>query len=876
MHQTLVQLCIFSLLACFQAANISVRIIRVTLNTSSTAETGRPEGQVDFDLSKPKNPSVQCPTHKSCFKRCTLNRQFHNLTDKDECFCDPLCDSVFHDCCEDYDRQCNASFMRENVPRNSLDRLWTCTNIGEGHPIWMIAKCNPSWDDKETANKCSIPNERLISTQIPVVDKDNVTFRNRYCAICNNIHEYKPWNFTIKCNAQPPSHYNEDESWLFTDYFCPREYLDRKRSVRGIRYCFDVIKTCKNDSNEKYKKNCEEGPTGLVVDLKTLKNYKNLDCYLCNSEQRFFSACGPRLSKFKWQENILPKPYSAIFTSSTNDALVSYSRCPTGQIYNARLRGCSELFQGKVKEPTHTQLLKRYAFMLHYQATREHLCSSERGNERRFRDVFEKLLKISLVELDLEVFDLNTHKQNDSRFAVTFQILGLKEYNGDYTKIENLIFHAISNKDARAGYCQYFLTEKVARKMHCDENTTFVTSNMSTLFSNGTLQVSRDHDHSYYNKGEFLRYNKTHTAVCKEFKPANCSYFHALQNATDFVLFPNRSIYSHTIKLLFDYGKYSIIDSNIWLCLSNDEVLEANRKLVGPSSSIHKTILSYMTLISLTLSILSLCAVITFYSMNRSLRNLPGKNLMLLCGTLAASNVLWLVKGTISPSSELCTGATIAIHFAFLSSFCTSGSIAIHSFLTFRRLANGKLYDTNSTRKFLMYCMYSIGLPTFWVSLCWTLQSYQVILLRNETPKECWFENFDGLKIAFLYPVAVQLFVNTCLLIATLKYIQKCSKASRQLQKKSGGLNKSHVWIYFRMSTLMGLSWLFGSFVIAFPKIVAFEYLFVFGNGLQGVYIAFAFLFTKNAKKIVAARFNKSTTRSASQSLHAGSQKPKE
>ena len=286
------------------------------------------------------------------------------------------------------------------------------------------------------------------------------------------------------------------------------------------------------------------------------------------------------------------------------------------------------------------------------------------------------------------------------------------------------------------------------------------------------------------------------------------------------------------------------------------------------------TILSYMTLVSLLVSILSLIAVIIVYSLNRSLRNLPGKNLMLLCLTLASAQTLWLVQGNFASFTVLCTTVAIGSHFAFLSSFCTSGSIAIHSFMTFRRLAKGKLYNANNKRAFLWYSAYSLGLPALWVMVCWLLDGLEVISLRNEGKDSCWLDG-TGLKLAFLYPAAVQLFFNITTLLVTLREIHKCSETTQQLQDKNGGaMNKQRVGIYLRMSALMGFSWLFGIFLAVFPGLVVFEYFFVLGNGLQGTYIALAFLFTKNVKKIMDQRLSKST-KSCSQSHVASSSKAK-
>ena len=868
-------ICFCYFLVWFQAFTSSEQTSNVTGNRTTNPRALKPDPTVKgerppSESTNSKFPfSIECPAKKSCKGRCTLNREFHKpKEDLENCFCDPWCDSVFHDCCSDYDEQCNASFMKENSPKNELDDLWTCTKINKYKlPIWTIGKCKPTWKNEKIAKKCTTPNDSEISTLIPVIDENNVTFQNRYCAICNEINIFEPWNFTVKCSAEPPSRYTEAESWQFTDYFCQKEFLKREFPTRGRRYCYNVIKTCKKKSTDRYKKNCAERPVGLVAKQNGYKNYKNSDCFSCNFGYKAISNCGPSLQGSAGKISN-PRPYSAIFSISTKNSFTSYSRCPTAQIYNARLGRCNELFEGNIMQKSQ-QLLQKFAVVLKYDANKSRMCTSARDMEMRFGYVFERLLKVSLIDLNLEFGDLGIHKQNDSSFIVTFQLLGLKQDIGnskgvplEYSKIEKLIFHASFTNGMGNGICRYFLTKRVAREMTCVQNVTFIAANISTEFPNGTLRVSLNQTtHTYYNKGEFLQYNETFLAICKDVKPSNCSYYDVVQNSSDFILFPNRSIYSHVANSVFNYGEYSIIETKIWLCLNNDHVWRANRIHV-PLTSIHTTILSYVTLVSLTISVLSLCTVMIVYSLNKSLRNLPGKNLMLLCGTLALAQTLWLIERNMSTLSALCTTATIASHFAFLSSFCTSGSIALHSYLTFRRVANGKLYDASNTREFLWYCAYGTGLPALWVSICWTLDTYQVISLRNETSDTCWLGNSEGLRIAFLYPAALQLFVNITLLMETLRHIQKCSKASQQLQKKNGATKQRHVGIYLRMSTLMGLSWLFGAFVAIFPRVVAFEYLFAFGNGFQGLYIALAFLLTKNVKKIMTKRLTHSTGRS--------------
>ena len=140
-----------------------------------------------------------------------------------------------------------------------------------------------------------------------------------------------------------------------------------------LRYCYDVIHECKDPSTtgRKHERNCEECPTGLVTEWKScdwkveFKNCRNLDCFLCNNNPRVLSANGPCLERKKGSKIIVPRPHSAIFTSSTTNSFTSYTRCPTAQIYSSRLRKIEKLSNGQTKELAN-ELLQRLAVVLKY------------------------------------------------------------------------------------------------------------------------------------------------------------------------------------------------------------------------------------------------------------------------------------------------------------------------------------------------------------------------------------------------------------------------------------------------------------------------------------------------------------------------------
>ena len=96
-------------------------------------------------------PPRTCPKERSCHNRCSRTRQFQNETTKRSlgCFCDPECNTLFHDCCADYEKYC-----KEPEPELAL-KSWACGKIvGKKLGIWIIAKCVQNWPQDEVRLKC--------------------------------------------------------------------------------------------------------------------------------------------------------------------------------------------------------------------------------------------------------------------------------------------------------------------------------------------------------------------------------------------------------------------------------------------------------------------------------------------------------------------------------------------------------------------------------------------------------------------------------------------------------------------------------------------------------------------------------------------------
>lgn len=663
---------------------------------------------------------------------------------------------------------------------------------------------------------------------------------------------------------------------------CP-QISSNHSSLVGLRYCYKIQSSCNDLDNLTTVRNCRDGKTALV----SFKNetYKNFNCLKCNHQYSIglFPAkvsCGPHFgpgSRFD---------FSSMFRIPTSQH-TDTDRCSTGSFYDNIARICRKLLTISELSSDDPSFLTKYAVRLQYTRNHKYKCFAYEGNaydkNRAKGVILDRLLtglneafmwKIGsyLRKTNWTLSDIDFKVDNTSYTSVTFQIL---VHNSDIDEaklfspvkdLKLLQLNFLYNRYNSSSLCSYSLSGETSRRMEClDKNQSkMIEKDKISVFDNGTLfnRVTPEE----FNEGQYMLYkshNQTRLATCKKSLPTNCKYI--LESNSSWKLFSNQSIYSNVTNTWFEFGEYSIIDGVAWLCFSERINLKADQSK-SKSKTLHKIAKTYSSLICLTISIVSLTVLVFIYSITPSLRNLPGKNLMLLCCVLAMAQLLWLLQGQASKLHKMCIVFSHVMHFLFLASFSSATSIALLHFLTFRAIANGKLGKANVEKPFLRYCLFSLGFPLAWVS-AFTLLDYCGIFSLNYGSIEghCWFGNIRGMYVSFFAPVFTLLCLNFALLLATVNVIRKCSQANQKLAEGvKASVNKNHIWIYIRMATLMGFTWLLGVFQLSFPSVVVFDYLFVFVNGLQGFYIALAFLCTDNIKKVLSKRITSVTRKTKS------------
>ena len=208
------------------------------------------------------------------------------------CYYDDACFEVFYDCCTDYKKRCGKQTVRKSSTIGTEESEWACvtTTYVREHSrkhcgvqgVWMIQMCPLNWSSSETKD-CENPSSNFsfsIVKYLPVVGENNVTYRNKYCALCHGITRYTSWNIRISTYITLPAEYDLEAGIklmikqggkipkIEPDANQPRRYCIVKDSTNG----------CSNFSHPSHH-SCLNGPVEVVSDGK--RYFKNKACGLC-------------------------------------------------------------------------------------------------------------------------------------------------------------------------------------------------------------------------------------------------------------------------------------------------------------------------------------------------------------------------------------------------------------------------------------------------------------------------------------------------------------------------------------------------------------------------------------------------------------------
>ena len=213
------------------------------------------------------------------------------------CNCDDKC-ILYKDCCYDAKKGVNATRLHNHIYYNLLeceqtDFIDVFSTINKNY--YMVSRCPSEWvanqEDRVRADEVS--NSCSRSALLPLTDSlTNFTFRNIYCAQCNNVsmNDLTPWQPHYSCNVNTtldarklPLRTLEGVSRLcMLQKFIPSP---------TARTCLPRVSTCPNWTNVSTAMKCRSEGYEPYREFGEKRLFRNKFCADCNGVTNSMRSC---------------------------------------------------------------------------------------------------------------------------------------------------------------------------------------------------------------------------------------------------------------------------------------------------------------------------------------------------------------------------------------------------------------------------------------------------------------------------------------------------------------------------------------------------------------------------------------------------------
>ncbi|EDO38383.1 predicted protein [Nematostella vectensis] len=205
------------------------------------------------------------------------------------CFCDDICMEL-GDCCYDYVKRCLPGSQWQ-LPFHTRPSPKTCARTSEKRAFAMVSGCRQNPPGDKTAEKCyQDEHDTTLLSGAPVFDHaQNISYKNIYCAKCNNASQLSYWLMNITCE-------NDDMESLWNDpgrllkhvrENCTWEYLPSYAMGQNFDSCTPQDTDCVKNATDNQKKDVKQAVHDICnlysLPIRSVeKIFKNPHCAICS------------------------------------------------------------------------------------------------------------------------------------------------------------------------------------------------------------------------------------------------------------------------------------------------------------------------------------------------------------------------------------------------------------------------------------------------------------------------------------------------------------------------------------------------------------------------------------------------------------------
>ena len=295
-------------------------------------------------------------------------------------------------------------------------------------------------------------------------------------------------------------------------------------------------------------------------------------------------------------------------------------------------------------------------------------------------------------------------------------------------------------------------------------------------------------------------------------------------------------------KIALPQWKYETDGDILCICLDDYQFILGNlvwAQSQSPVNSITSQVIKPTQLLSLVCVCISIiCSFVTVltYLFIPRLQTQPGVNNIILCVSLILAQTLYQFgSGQRSLSSNGCYIIGASCHFLWLCVVFSMNSCSIQMFSIFKQnIILSTRFSWKTTSKIILFI---IGSSCVFVCLNIVVSFFQSGGQDFGYGGSLCFISTPLLHtITFILPLAVTVIINICLFSYVISMIRKTTVSKKVLNQE-----RNYFAIYARLSTLTGLTWMFG-YLYIFIEHEIIEYLFIILNASQGLFIMAGFI----------------------------------
>ena len=797
-----------------------------------------------------------CPSQISCCESCVSGIKYSR-----RCECDSVC-AFFNDCCSDCQHYQEIKEIKK--PGKLEFSQLSCIITTLDNPIWVVTRCPANKVSNEISLKCENANKQSLGgsnvrTKIPVHGKNSLVYLNEYCAKCNGDYDIQHFVVNITCDILPPTSLTTiNDKVMFALKYCRNDsIIFQPRNDYKTRRCFpDLVKDCFN-ANPYYDRRVK-GPVKVVA-LNNGTIYRNKWCAVC--AQHLHPTCGPCIHNIKHKvQRPIQKIIPLSFLLDTKNGYSTRVRvkCRNALFYDSKLQVCSRF--NKAGKLPKTRNFEKFLVAIWFNSGK----STGRVSKKKIYSSLKNTFNISISQMN----KFHLIKRSPKYYVIVLKVrltpeqtLSLTKQGNDEMNSQKKIQSSTKgrkwSKRLPLKRLLFFTTEfniSIGKQTFTVFKTTYRQLTCITRQRYNSTQYIVLPNGSYYINSSGTTYEEwqvffedsvnQNISVCEQVVLPHCQGEQMSLKENEYVSFKNLSLFYNGTNKMYSFGEYDIQNRNVLICLSTSV------KWRSIHQSTTEIILTFLTLTGLVLSLFGLILVILTYSIFSELRSVPGKNILNLSVSLFMAQFLWLTAVGQSSIPVLCHVTAIVEHYLFLVSFVAMAIIAYHTYLGFssKKISRDSQRE-NENKKFLKYCIITWCAPAIFVGICFVLDQQSIFAIYSND-QVCWFENKQAQKYLFVLPVGVILFFNAIFFTLTVIHIHKERSDTILLSSSHTRPRQTMFWIYLKIATLMGFSWLFGFLDLVVHSTLVFKYLFVIFTSFQGVSIAIAFIMNKRTFKM--------------------------